>query len=407
MPNFDTGHYFLTMLSPIRQGMMPPDEDGKQISYVQNLKRLLNALQTAKQSPATQSVDLEEQDKNNPFVHPPETGDDKVTRKNEEENSPFVLSKRTHICRFMVLDDVVYNGRNQRNALLTKLKMKLQKVKVLNPLLQPQPVDRLSCAYLMFTAEIDASLKPEDDLPNELTKEQQDEIRDTYARELWRDMPAEIGEIYKNCEGLCLKHGKSPCPDHEQGSCSKCKEGFIPKSAEDCVEYMRACQVETTMPFNDYWEPQPELEKLPNKLPMNIIRPLVLIPLGVTLLALLGWIFRLDWFPLGWLFGWSAGWTFLIGLLLSAAALYGAYLYILSNGNKPMPASQYGDLPSVLKSLYIQQHFADFAIAVQGKSDEELYAAFGQFINAHKPENKMSPSQLPGVIASIKRGEKQ
>lgn len=378
MPNFDTGHYFLTLLSPIKQGMMDGEtEEGEKISYVQNLKRLLNDLQTAHQSPATQPEGVKPVD--NPFPPLPKTEEE-----NAKINSPFVRSKRTHICRFMVLDDTIYNGRNQRNALLIKLKMKLQKVKALNPLLKPQPVDHLRCAYLMFTAEIDASLKPEGDLPGELTQEQQDEIRDTYARELWRDMPAEIGAIYKNCES----------PDPES------KEGFIPQNEEDCVEYMKACQVETTMPFNDYWYPAPDLEKLPTKLPMNIIRPLVLVPLGITLLALLGWIFRLDWFPLGWLFGWSAGWTFLIGLLLSAAAIYGSYRYILFNGNKPMPASDYGDLPSVLKSLYIQQHFADFAIASQGLGDEELSAAFKQFIDQHQPADKMAPSQLPGVIAS-------
>ena len=264
MPNFDTGHYFLTLLSPIKQGTT---EEG--ISHAQNLKQLLNSLRTAHQSPATVSADSSAKD-----------------------NSPFVLSKRTHICRFMVLDNVIYNGRNQRNALLTKLQMKLQKVKVLNPLLQPQPVDRLSCAYLMFTAEIDASLKPEDSLPSTLTQEQQDEVRDTYARELWETMPAEIHEIYKNCEG------------------------FAPENAEDCVKYMKDCQVETTMPFNDYWLGTPDLESLPTNLPMGLIRPLVLVPSGDYFACpALGWIFRLDWFPLGWLFGWGTGWTLLIGAI--------------------------------------------------------------------------------------------
>lgn len=347
MPNFDTGHYFLTLLSPIKQGVT---EEG--ISYAQNLRMLLTALRTAHQSPATVSADSSPAD-----------------------NSPFVLSKRTHICRFMVLDDVVYNGRKQRNALLTKLQMKKLQKKLgflVNPLLKPQPVDRLNCAYLMFTAEIDASIRPEEALPNTLTPEQQDEVRDTYARELWDSMPAEIHEIYKNCEG------------------------FAPQNAEDCVAYMQRCQVETTMPFNDYWLETPELKSLP----MKLIKLLIGVPLVVTLLALLAWVFRLDWLPLGWLFGWTAGWTFLGGVVMTAAALYGAYRYILANGAKPMPASKYGDLPSVLKSLYVQQHFADFVIDAQGKSDEELHAQFGQFIADHQPDNKMSPSQPAGVIAS-------
>ena len=72
-----------------------------------------------------------------------------------------------------------------------------------------------------------------------------------------------------------------------------------------------------------------------------------------------------------------------------------------SNGNKPMPAGKYADLPSVLKSLYIcNNNSADFAIDAQGKSDEELYQEFGEFIAKHKPEDKMNPSQAPGVISS-------
>ena len=353
MPNFDTGHYFLTLLSPVKQGTT---KDG--ISYAQNLRVLLNALRTAHQSPATVGGEVSAAD-----------------------NSPFVLSKRTHICRFMVLDDVVYNGRNQRNALLTKLQMKRLQKKFkffINPLLKPQKVDRLNCAYLMFTAELDASLCPEDALPGALTPEQQDEVRDTYARELWETMPAEIHEIYKNCEG------------------------FAPTSAEDCVEYMKRCQVETTMPFNDYWLDAPELKSLP----MKLIKALVGVPLIITLLALFGWLFHWNWLPLGWLFGWTPGWTFLGGAVVTAAALYGAYRYIMANGNKPMPAGKYADLPSVLKSLYVQQHFADFVIDAQGKSDEELYAQFGDFIAEHKPEDKMSPSQPAGVISSRSVGGK-
>ncbi len=349
MPNFDTGHYFLTLLSPIKQGTTA---DG--ISYAQNLRMLLTALRTAHQSPATEGDDVSAQD-----------------------NSPFVLSQRTHICRFVVLDDVVFNGRVQRNALLTKLTMKLMKrfqgAEATNPLLEPQDVDRLNCAYLMFTAEIDASRRPEDALPQTLTLEQQDEVRDTYARELWETMPEAIHEIYKNCEG------------------------FAPTSAEDCMRYMQRCQVETTLPFNDYWLEPPELPGLPGK----ILLPLLLLPLGVTLLALLSWLLQLDKvLLLGWLLGLSSGWTLLIGSALTAAAFYGVYRYILANGNKPMPAGRYADLPSVLKALYTQQHFAQFAIEMQGKSDEELYEQFGQFIAKHKPDDKMSPSQAPGVIAS-------
>jgi hypothetical protein len=64
-----------------------------------------------------------------------------------------------------------------------------------------------------------------------------------------------------------------------------------------------------------------------------------------------------------------------------------------------MSAGRFADLPNVLKSLYLQQNFADFAVAQQGSTDAALHEAFGQFLEDHKPEDKMSPTQSPGVIS--------
>jgi hypothetical protein len=86
-------------------------------------------------------------------------------------------------------------------------------------------------------------------------------------------------------------------------------------------------------------------------------------------------------------------------LILTALAIWKAYSYILDNGNKPLPPGKYADLPSVLKSIYLQQNFADLVVDMQGKSDTQLHKAFGEFLNQQKPSDKFKSSQVPGVIS--------
>ena len=49
-----------------------------------------------------------------------------------------------------------------------------------------------------------------------------------------------------------------------------------------------------------------------------------------------------------------------------------------------------------LKSLYLKQEFARFAVAHQGKSAAQLQTAFMQFIDKVQPENLDGPSWAPG-----------
>ncbi len=340
MPNFDTGHLFLSTLAPIKTGTTL-DNRGVSVSFEQKLRMALAILPTALQSPATEKIGI---------------------------NSPFARNLRTHLCRFMVLDDVIYNGRVGQNPIITAVKDQ-------NPV-DPQAVDRLNAPYLMFAADIDAVTEEGAPLPENLSKEEQDAVRDAYARTLWETMEPEIREIYGNCVGF----------DEV-------------KDADGFADYLRRCQIETTMPFNDYWLKMPKFHTLP----VTGLAALVLVPLAVTLLALAGWLFHTEYVPvLHWFLNWTSGWTFLVGLVVTALAVWAAYSYTINNGNKPLSPGQYADLPSVLKSLYLQQNFADFSVDMQGKSDIELHTAFGKFIDTHKPHNKMGPSQIPGVI-SIRR----
>ena len=339
MPNFDTGHYFLTVLAPIRTGTV----EGTNVSFAQNVREALAVMPTALQSPATEDIGI---------------------------NAPFALNRRTHFARFAVISDVVFNGSTHDNAIVNA-------VRGYDPI-SAQPVDDLGSPYLMFTADFDAVLQEGEPLPKTLTEAEQDAVRDAFARRLWDTMREEIEAIFSNCYGF---------------SSVEDAEGF--------ADYIRRCQVETTMPFNDYWLDPPKLHVLPKV----GLAALVLVPLAVAVLALLSWLVgaAVVW-PLSYLVALPAGATFLVALLLTGLALYVAYRVVMANGLKPMPPGRYASLPSVLKSLYVQQTFSDFAIEHQTASDREIHEAFGRFLTTHKPSDVAQPSQRPGVISIRPRG---
>jgi len=329
MPNFDTGHLFLTFLTPIRAGTTT-DLTGEVMSFEQALRITLGLLPTALQSPATIRIG---------------------------ENSPFARSLQTHLCRFVVIDDTIYNGRNPKDALVMSLRGQ-------DPI-HPQPVDRLNSAYLLFAADIDAVMDEGAPLPATLDEKQQGKVRDAWAKRLWARMEPELRAVYGNCVGF---------------------DGV--NSGDDFARHLKRCQVETTMPFHDYWTSPPKLSPLP-------VKPLAataIAPLAVTVLAFLAQLFGYMT-PL-------AGWVALGGLAVSVVVLIGLFRYIVARGQCPMPPATHGDLPNVLKSLYLQQHFADFVVDRQGADAGTLHAAFGGFLATHKPGDTKSPTQTPGVISA-------
>lgn len=337
MPNYDGGHYFLTTLAPVR---MDQKEGGAAGSYLSDLQGALQKLPTAQQSPAT----IE-------------------TAKNHQEViSPFAKTSRTHLCRFVVINDAIYNGRIGADPIYASaIDTSLQPT-------VPQHVDGLPCPYLMFAVDFDAILRPGDPLPSKLDEAEQARVVESYLTELWETSSAEMTAIYRNCQGFEGVH-----------------------SARDFVTYLKKCQIETWMPFNDYYIEPADLKSLPVK----AIGVAVLAPLVALLLAGLSWaVGRETWL------GYSSGTAAIIALLLTCAAIYGAYCFVIAEGKKPWPAAKYGDLASVLKGLYIQQRFADFVIANQGVSDADLHKAFGAFLEEHDPSNLLEKTQSPGVIKS-------
>jgi len=352
MPNFDGGHYFLTTFAPIRVGapIDLPEEKRKQFedgnvyqSFVTRVQIALSDMPTALQSPATEKIDV---------------------------ISPFAKSLRTHFCRFVIIEDAVFNGRETDNALLTSSGLR-------KPPLEPKHVDQLPCAYLMCCVDLDAVKEPGQKLPSQLTTEQQNEIRDHYLEALWASGSAELLQVYENCQEF---------------------DADIIKTSKDFAGYMRRCQVETWMSFNDYYLPNKNtlLASLP-KLPVRAFLLGIGLPLLAAILCFAGWLFGS-----ATVFGLAPGWTALVAAVIAIAAMYFAYSYTIRQGQKPWPAAEFGDLPSVLKGLYLQQRFSDFVVEEQGQTASQLHAAFGQFLKDHQPDDVLDPktTQAPGVIKS-------
>lgn len=255
MPDFDSGHIFLTTLAPIRDSAKDHLEH---TSYTQNVRIALAGLPTAMQSPATSKTGI---------------------------NSPFARNRRNHLARMFVLNDVVFNGRTGTTPIVSFLTRE-------NPV-TPKPVDRLNTSYLVFCAEIDAIASDGEPLPSALGPDQQRRVRAAYARDLWTTMEQELREVYDNCVGF---------EDVE--------------TADDFATYLDKCHVETTMPFHDYYLELPEFHHLPLvPLLLSVALP-ALVSLLALLLRIVG-VIHLPWLGLStfWVFAGGLIVTAIAGLL--------------------------------------------------------------------------------------------
>lgn len=312
MPNLDGGHYFYTGLFPVN--LEPVARKDGSITVPSHLLR-----ETLAELPN--------------FSEMP-----KATR-----TSPFARCDSTHFVRLAVFDDPAYNGRDGIDAIMGAIKGV--------DLAVHQPVDHFSRAWLIFTADFDAS---------------DEGSRDRWAAGLWRLMEKELKAIFGHCRGFDKVD-----------------------SAESFGRYIAQGQVETTMSFNDYW-----IDPLPMKsLSMGTIGLTLLIGLGAV--VGLAWLARRE-------FGWDVGWLYwvLVGLLGLAVGAYAAYKLVMRVGARPFPTAPNSDLKSVLKGLYLQQRFTHFAIAHQGATPQQLHDGFGRFIAEVRPDDVEGPTQAPGVLHS-------
>jgi hypothetical protein len=330
MPTFDGGHYFLTVLIPISTVHV---KDGNDVtSPVHALRKRLDLLPTAAETPDCGGG-----------------------------QSPFARNTRNHFARFVIIDDVDYNGRTGRNTLVNAA--------VGTVLTVAQPQDHLRCPFLLFSVDFDAASGS-------------DAERDSYLVELWNTMEGELRGILTFCQGF----------DHRV------------KDAKSFATYMAQCQLETTMSFNDYYIDDPNLPVWPSRpfLWGAIVGGVALLAgVAATLLLLVAGLFTpsmQQWLPAAFALSIVA----LVVLLVVAAA---AYMSVMAAGRKPFPTAPYTTLPTVLKALHLQRAFTRFAIDSQmqaagadAASAQQLYDGFAAFVAANKPNDLKAPTQPPGVI---------
>jgi hypothetical protein len=334
MPNFDGGHYFLTTLIPLRTD---PTQDPRSTEWITShthcLREKLATMPTALQTWATEGTGI---------------------------NSPFARDPRTHFARLFLVDDVAFNGRDRRDAVVTAIKGPLgsalgRRLPGADPT-QPDPVDHLPHPFLVFVCDFDAATGDLGELQS-------------YLRGLWSAMEAEWRDILMHCQGW------------ERGM-----------GADDFVRILLRCQVETTMPFNDYYVPFPALPSLPL---LPVLAPLIVAAV-LLVVGLLGGLLN-AWF--GW-FGAGLWWMALLGAIGLPLAGVHAYRTVVAKAQAPLPTGNRTTLTDVTKGLYLQQHFTRFAIAQQGATPEALHAAFGEFLKTHRPEDPLSPTQARGTVRS-------
>jgi hypothetical protein len=338
MPTHDGGHYFLTVLAPIRVDTMIDPIVGRSRSHEHVLAQKLALMPTGRQT----------------AVSPPDA-----------LPSPFAANLLNHFARFVIIDGPNFNGRVSEDTLLAT-------VQGVNPL-TPQPVDRLNAPYLLFAADIDAPGDGETALR-------------AYTDELWATMRPDLTEIFGHCVGF------------EDIDDAGAFHGYI-----------KQCQLETTMPFNDYWANGLTFPAV--KLPLGWLKP----ALAVAGLGLVAWLVALllDGLfaalgrdnPIAGIAAAVTDWgvVVIIALLLLALLLgYGAYRFILSRGMKPFPTAPDSDLQSVLKGLFLQQHFTRFAIDAQGLDDAQLFDRFGAFLAEVQPAGG-APTQVAGEVRAQDR----
>ena len=251
--------------------------------------------------------------------------------------SPFARSLRTHFLRIVVLDDPFYNGRDTANAIMARH----------TDLLAAQPVDSLACPYLMLMVDFD----PHGDGVDE---------PHLYLKELWSLAHKELTAVFRYCYGFA--EVKDPAA---------------------FARFVTACQIETTMPFNDYWTVTPPLPSL--SIGLLFAAPVAAVAVAILAVVLAHW-------------SWWAG--LLLALALLAGSLAFDYALLLRRAARPFPAAPDATLRHVLKALYLQQAFTRFAIDQQDADASTLRRAFTAFLDRHRPNDLDGPTQPPGVLRS-------
>jgi hypothetical protein len=150
MPNFDGGHYFLSSLVPILEGLdsRTKQNEGNSESHIHAIREILSILPPAGEAGSA---------------------------------SPFSRELSTHFCRMVVIEDLTFVGREHEDAIVSAIRK-------INPVI-PKPVDHLPFPYLAVIVDFDAADGSAESLK-------------AYLQRLWAAMAPELEEIFQHCQGF-------------------------------------------------------------------------------------------------------------------------------------------------------------------------------------------------------------
>lgn len=249
--------------------------------------------------------------------------------------SPFARVPGTHFAHLFVIDDVRYNGREPSSP----IKNLIFNVKMTDP----EHIDHLPDPYLVLAVDFDAPDGSAESLR-------------AYTDRLWQHMGGELALVFGPTSGFDAV-----------------------RDAASFHEFVCQGQIDTNLPFNDYWAHE--------------VTPPSPVPwMGAASFAVLAGAVVLSSTGI-----WSASFWGLFALTVLALLVVNIAI-IAKFGLTPFPAAPDSDLQSVLKAVYIQQMFTGFAIDALGKTDAELQDAFDGFCRTHMPQDKVTPTQAPGVL---------
>jgi len=273
--------------------------------------------------------------------------------------SPFSRNTLNHTARLVMIDSPRFNGRVSGDTLLSVIRK-------VDPL-KPQPADRFPVPFLLFAADIDA---PGGDGEAALK---------AYTHVLWETMKGELRAIFGHCVGY---------------------EAVA--DAASFHAYIKRCQVETTLPFNDYWAHglQP-----PPGLPLDVIKKAAT-AVALATVAAVGFFVVMTLLNAGLTLArvkadgvhLAAAWSVALLLGVLAVAALGVLAGVIGMNvvaARGLPAAPGSDLPSVLKALFVQQNLTRFAIEAQGLDDQALHDRFGAFLDAVRLQDA-APSLAAG-----------
>ena len=389
MPSQEAGFYQLTALLPIKDGPytsldcddIVSEPCASTRSYAHHLKNYLNQLSDS----FLKNIDSKSS------AH--------------SELHIFDHTRCTHFARFVVIDQLFYNGRRRNDSLIDFFRMLFVDQDFLS---EKDKIDALESPYLLITIDFDCP-------PNSTTC-----IQD-YLTGIWPYAYREFTEIFHHCEGFSL-----PAPAH--GKYSSLNPSYL--NAYYMVERLILDhEVETTYPFSAYfwaadkvqrWDPLTD-EVLPseikNRWPLIIIG---LLPFALVILALVILPFYLGslFFPIMYdaifprydlsdfqeaslLWGLI---TFVLSVA-SASMFMFAWRYFIKSSNTPLPRIDGVDLKSISKSLYLQQKLFEMFSEWQehdGFDKAKLRQRFEGFLEANNPSDLNSPTLQPGKFFSTR-----